>query len=221
MRITEFLKREWLPLLLLVLPFAALAFLWDQFPEQIPMHFNALGEVDRYGKKGFELFLLPLTSVFVYALLTGIVAIDPKKPQISPGAMHAMKSGVLLFLNTLFAYITWLQLNANPAFASKGIYAITALFFLFLGNYMGKMRPSYFMGIRTPWTLSSDENWTRTHRLGGRVWVIGSVFMLLLIPFVPEIPLLVVFLTYVLVLVAVPIAYSGYLYFRQKPGEAE
>jgi uncharacterized membrane protein len=86
---------------------------------------------------------------------------------------------------------------------------------------MGKMRPSYFMGIRTPWTLSSDENWTRTHRLGGRVWVIGSVFMLLLIPFVPEIPLLVVFLTYVLVLVAVPIAYSGYLYFRQKPGEAE
>jgi uncharacterized membrane protein len=69
-------------------------------------------------------------------------------------------------------------LAAASAGAQRIIVAGVGLMFIVLGNYMGKVRKNFFIGIRTPWTLASDEVWSRTHRLGGKVFVLTGIFMI-------------------------------------------
>ena len=87
-----------------------------------------------------------------------------------------------------------------------------ALLFLLLGNYFGKLRPNYFIGIRLPWTLENEDNWLKTHRLAGKIWVLASLIMLALSILVPLSWIMILFIPYFLVLFLVPIVYSYRLY---------
>jgi uncharacterized membrane protein len=89
-------------------------------------------------------------------------------------------------------------------------------FFLVMGNYMGNIRHNYFLGVRTPWTLASETVWTKTHRLAAKVWVSGSVLMMIAIPFLSIQISGIAFTVYIAVIALVPIVYS-YLEFRKQP----
>jgi uncharacterized membrane protein len=165
-------------LALIALMFAAALMVWPSAPSGIPVHWNASGEVDRYGGKFEGLLLLPLMALGIYLLMRYLPNIDPGRVNYARfvGAYTAMRAGVLLLMAGIYGMVIAWVLKA-PVDMSRAVpVAVGALFVLF-GSILGQIKPNWFVGIRTPWTLSSTESWARTHRLGGRVFVaLGVLF---------------------------------------------
>lgn len=156
--------------------FLAAALRWSSLPDRLPVHWNAAGQVDGYGGKFSALLLVPLVAVGVYLLLRYIPRIDPAR------ANYASFQGTWLLLRvTLLAYLGFVYLLMNLAFGNEAVpfdrlvYGGVAVLFVILGGIMGKLRPNWFAGIRTPWTLSSKLSWVKTHRLGGWVFIAAGV----------------------------------------------
>ena len=155
-------------LLLIALMFGAALVVWPSAPSDIPVHWNASGQVDRYGGKFEGLLLLPLMALGLYLLMRYLPNIDPGRLNYARfgGAYTAIRAGVLLLMAGIYAMvIAWVL--GSPVDVSRAVpLAVGALFVLF-GSVLGQVQPNWFVGIRTPWTLSSTESWSRTHRLGG------------------------------------------------------
>ena len=151
---------------------------WSVTPQdaQIPVHWSATGEVNRYGGR-FEAFgVMPLLALG----LSGLLAIAPK---IDPRGRNLAKSGPLyltvwmgtlglLFTSHLVLVLSATgHLNAESPLLPRILLIAVALFLAIIGNLLGKARPNWFIGVRTPWTLSSDRSWDVTHRWTGRGFV--------------------------------------------------
>ena len=165
-------------LLLIALMFGAALVVWPSAPSDIPVHWNASGQVDRYGGRFEGLLLLPLVALGLYLLMRYLPNIDPGRLNYVRfgGAYTAIRAGVLLLMAGIYAMvIAWVL--GSPVDMSRAVpLAVGALFVLF-GSVLGQVQPNWFVGIRTPWTLSSTESWSRTHRLGGRLFVaLGVLF---------------------------------------------
>jgi uncharacterized membrane protein len=158
------------------------AYAWVNTPpgSQLPIHWNAAGEVDGYGGKFTALLLLPLTTAGIALLLAAVPRIDPKGDNIlrSMEAYRATWVGMMLFMLLLHtgAVLTALGYPLNfGILAPVGI----GLMFVVLGNYMGKIRQNYMFGVRLPWTLASDLSWNKTHRFTGRLFVVVGALTIL------------------------------------------
>jgi uncharacterized membrane protein len=177
------LRNEWLQLLLLLTPFCIAALLWDKLPERMPIHWNARGEVDGYAGRTFAALFVPMISIGM-ALLVGLLAfIDPKVRKADAEARANFQRVFKAIRLTLTGFMTAVGLAVicigagYPLDMSRVIAIGLALLFGVLGNLMGKLRPNYFVGIRTPWTLESREVWIKTHRLTGRLMVAVAVVL--------------------------------------------
>lgn len=158
----------------LALMFAVSGWAWVQLPAgaQIPVHWNAAGEVDGYGSKFVGLLLLPLVSVGLVGLFALIPRIEPRRLNLeqSATAFRALW-GMLLFYLLAFHTLLTLSVLGYEVPINRVLPPLVGLLFIVIGNYFGKIRSNFLMGIRTPWTLSSDLAWDKTHRLGGRLFV--------------------------------------------------
>lgn len=158
------------------------AFAWVNTPpgSQLPIHWNAAGEVDGYGGKFTALLLLPLTTAGIALLLAAVPRIDPKGDNIlrSMEAYRATWVGLMLFMLLIHAGAVLTALGYSFNF---GILAPvgTGLLFVILGNYLGKIRQNYMFGVRLPWTLASDLSWNKTHRFTGRLFVVVGALTIL------------------------------------------
>jgi uncharacterized membrane protein len=165
-------------LALIALMFAAALVVWPTAPSEIPVHWNASGEVDRFGGKIEGLLLLPLMALGIYLLMRYLPNIDPGRVNYARfgGAYTAIRAGVLLLMAGIYGMVIAWVLKA-PVDVSRAVpVAVGALFVLF-GSVLGQVKPNWFVGIRTPWTLSSTESWARTHRLGGWLFIaLGVLF---------------------------------------------
>ena len=164
-------------IVMLIVPFVLIAAFWAEIPDTIPIHFNGSGEPDRFGDKVPFIFLMPGISLFTFLLLYFIPHIDPKK------RINAAQKGYTAFIMVMvvFFFVLFLLMFSQILglnWFGNYIVIVIPIFFMLLGNYMSKIRPNYFVGIRTPWTLQNEEVWERTHRFTGRLWVITSVIML-------------------------------------------
>lgn len=146
------------------------AWAWPQIPDgaQVPIHWGIDGTPDGYGPKWVGLLGIPILTALVVALLLVIPRFEPRRANLerSATAYVAVGIAITLFVTALHvaAVLAALGEDVNLGMvASIGI----GLAFVVMGNYLGKTRSNWFFGIRTPWTLSSDRSWTRTHRLGG------------------------------------------------------
>jgi uncharacterized membrane protein len=146
---------------------------------KIPVHWNALGEVDRYGGRFEGLFLLPLVAAGLALLFYFLPYLDPHGENIrrSGKAYRVLWMVMLLFFLVLHS-IALLSVLGVPINMTQAILSAMGLMFMFLGNYMGKIRRNYLMGIRTPWTLHSDAVWDKTHRLGGKLFMLSGFLTL-------------------------------------------
>ena len=181
MKKSELLK--YLPFIIIfVFPFVLIALHWGQIPEKIPVHWNIRGEVDRYGNT-WEIFILPVVNILVFLLILGLARIDPKKNyQKYSRTLLKIQLGVALLLLLIFILSFYAALGYKMAimeYTSLGV----SILFIVLGNYLSKIRPNYFVGIRTPWTLESEDVWKKTHRFGGRL-MIGIGFLILIVFFI-------------------------------------
>lgn len=207
------LKKDWLIIIIVILPFIVLPFFWPAFPERVAIHFDLNGNPNGYAGKGWGLVVPALLNVALYALLVLTPRIDPSKKNYSlfEGPYRIIRLFTHLLLTLVCGVIYGYALGYHIDITTFVIYALPVLFMI-IGNYMSTVRPNYFVGVRTPWTLSNETVWRRTHRLTGRLWVGASVLMLILLPFVPA--SYAVIMIYTAVLAVVPIVYS-YLVFRQ------
>ncbi len=208
----EKFKKEIPFLAIALIPFAYLIYIWNRLPEKVPMHWNGAGEIDRYGDKQEllgTLFMLVGITYFVFLI---IPSIDPKqKLQNMGNKLNNLRMILTLFMSGLAVFILYSvqQKTSNPSF----VLAIIGLLFAFLGNYFKTIKPNYFIGIRTPWTLENEEVWKKTHLMGGKLWFIGGLLMALTFVLPNKIQFYT-FIGIVAVITIIPIVYS-YLEFKK------
>ena len=176
------IKKNWKILLitslLILLPMLAGVVLWDQLPEQIPTHWNASGEVDGWSNKIFAVFGLSGILLAVQWLCTLGTRADPKKANHSEKVVHLVFWIVPVISNLLYA-VTYATALGKEVQIEVIMPVFIGLVFTIIGNYLPKCKQNYTIGIKIPWTLNSEENWNKTHRFSGRLWVIcGLVIML-------------------------------------------
>ena len=194
-------------MVLVAIPFILLLIYWGDLPEQIPMHWNAAGEIDRYSESKNGILVLPCVGLGVFLLMLVLPKIDPKGNFAQFINTYWTLINILLtFFLVLFVLVLVISLGIEID-QRMILHGSITILFLLLGNYFGKLRANYFVGIRTPWTLESEEVWKKTHRMAGVLWVVLSLAMLPVAVLLPELSSQL-FLPYVLTLVLVPTGYS-------------
>jgi uncharacterized membrane protein len=215
----EKIKKEIPFITIAVIPFIYLSYIWRSLPERVPMHWNALGEIDNYGNKNELFFVLLLLVGLPYAVFLTIPNIDPKqKLQNMGNKLNNLRLILTLFMTALAIFILHsAQLQTiNPAF----LFSIVGLLFAFLGNYFKTLKQNYFIGFKTPWTLENEEIWKKTHLLAGKMWFVGGLLMAL--TFILPNPInFYVFLGITAVITIIPIAYSFLEYKKIKNPKRE
>jgi uncharacterized membrane protein len=180
-----FLKRNILTCAILMAPFLFLAVEWKSFPARVPIHWNVYGRPDGWAGKGTGLLLMPALAVLSALLLTWLPRLDPKLRR-NPEYAERMLTVVAILRLAMTAFLSFVSILIAVAALGHTFnmtrMAMDAALILFvvIGNFFSKMKPNYFIGIRTPWTLESPEVWRATHRLGGRIFVFGGLGLLLL-----------------------------------------
>lgn len=185
---------------------------------QLPLHWNAAGEIDRYGDKWTALMMAPLMGAIVSLVFAGIAAAEPRQDSLakSRALFRVVWIGVLgltaaIELSVLAKAFHW------PIAVLPLIFGTMGLFFLAMGNQLSKSRQMYFIGIRTPWTLADPEIWIATHRLGGKTTMIAGLIWLVcaLAGWVNDFTVPFLVLT-MIVATLVPVVYSYMLWRRAK-----
>lgn len=204
-------------LVIWLLPVAYLIFIYPSLPASVPMHYGINGQVDRYGSKTEFVAVqgvMMMVGLFVYLLLKFLPLIDPKK-QVKFGEPTYQKIalGIILFLSALNIAIIFATVNHGFKI-DKLLLPLIGLFFAFMGNMMHSIKPNYFAGVRTPWTLESEDNWRATHRMAGKLWLAGGILITILVLLLPAATGTIVFMCGIGVLAFIPIIYS-YIYFRK------
>lgn len=165
-----------LSMVFLLIALVAAAWLYPQLPAQVPVHWNIHGQVDRYGPRFWVAVLPALLILAVTALMVLLPAISPRKFEIAPFAKVYTIMMLVTLAVVLVLGISVLLAGAGyavpiPTIAMLSLGALSMV----VGNYTGKLRKNFFVGIRTPWTLSSDAVWERTHRLAGWLFMLGGL----------------------------------------------
>lgn len=174
------LKRELPFIIILLLPFIIAALVYPQMPDQVPIHWNAQGQVDDYASKGFGTFLLPVLNVALYLLLVFLPKTDPKKANYQKfnTSYRVIRYATHCFFFLIFI-VTLLATLGNPVDINLWIPVAVAVLFIIMGNVMGRVRHNYYVGFRFPWTLANETVWKKTHQVGAKAMVIGGVAALI------------------------------------------
>lgn len=155
--------------------------LWNQMPEQMASHWNVQNQADGYSSRFIGLFLLPLTTLGLFALFMFIPRIDPLKANIAQfiGVFNLFITFFVVFMLYIHALtIIWNLGNQNFAM-SQAMLPFIGLLFILIGFMLRQAKRNWFIGIRTPWTLSSDRVWDETHHLGAPLFMASGGLALL------------------------------------------
>lgn len=150
--------------------------LWNRLPDQMASHWNANDQVNGYMTKFWGVFILPLITLGMFVLFLVIPAIDPLKANIVQ-FREAFNLFIVLMV-AFMVYIYGLTLAWNLGYTSfkmsGAMLPALGLLFIFIGFMLRQAKRNFFIGIRTPWTLSSDRVWEETHRLGAVLFMISG-----------------------------------------------
>ena len=172
--------RKWIPLLIVVAGFIASAVVYSDLPERMPTHWNLAGEVDGWSPREWGAWMIPVVTALMWAMLRWLPSIDPRGKNYVKfgGAFEGIMISVMLFMLVLHVIALRAALG-DPVAMERVVPVAVGLLLVVIGNLLPRARPNWFVGIRTPWTLSSDRVWEKTHRLGGRLFVVGGILIAL------------------------------------------
>jgi uncharacterized membrane protein len=159
--------------------YAVIAYLYPTLPDPMPSHWNAAGEIDGYMELPWGAYMLPSAALATWFLFLVVAYISPQGFRLDKfmpvvGILQLATTGFMIGITT----IVLLSAKGHEINMNMIIGPALGALFIVLGNYMSKLRKNFFMGIKTPWTLASDEVWDRTHRLAGWTFVIGGILLL-------------------------------------------
>ena len=195
-----------------LLPLVISVAVYSKLPDQIAIHWDDAGNPDNYAAKWLAAFGMPLFLLAIH--LIGMITIlhDPKKKNQS-NAMRLLSSWLVPVLSVIVVPITLLIGMGRDIPISTVVTMIVGIVFIVTGNYLPKSRQNYTIGIKLPWTLADVDNWNKTHRLAGALWILAGVFVLVK-PFLP-IQSGLWFFSVLAVMVCLPVLYSFILYLQK------
>ena len=201
---------------LIMLPAVFGLVVWDKLPPQMATHWGVSGNVDGWSGRSFAVLGLPLIILLVHWLCVFCTALDPKNR-----GQNKKVFGLVLWITPVISLFA----NGTVYAASFGkefhMYSLTNLLmgavFVVIGNYLPKCKQNHTIGIKVKWTLENEENWNATHRIGGKIWVVGGLLLMACV-FLPETIASWVMVAAIAVLVVVPIVYS-YCYHKKQVRE--
>lgn len=210
----KFIKREIISLISFLSPFALLWYLYDKLPNSVPTHFNMEGIPDGYSDKSSLIWIILFFMAIPYLIFMIIPLIDPKqKLNKMGGKLRQIKNVVMIMFGLIGILIVYS--SYEPEIMKTNILLmLIALLFIGLGNYFQTIKPNYFIGIRTPWTLENETVWNKTHKMGGKIWVLGGIILFFLGFILNADIYFIFFITISLLLAIIPTVYS-YLEFKR------
>lgn len=196
------------------IPLFYLGLIWSGLPARVPTHFGPDGQPNDYSsKEAFAIGLL-LLSAFNYGLMRVLPSIDPKKHLLS-ASYARIRFTITLFITGIACVILFImQTGKTGAVVSDLILSAVFLLLAAMGNVMLTVPQNYFVGIKTPWALANETNWRKTHRLAGKLWVVGGLSAFVISLFIPPMAKTVLTVVVISVLAGVPYLYS-YRLFKQ------
>lgn len=184
--------------------------LWNELPEKIATHWGPDGNADGWSSKPFAVFFMPIILLALHWVCVFITSLDPKKQNIDGKPLKLVLwivPIISLFLGVMM-YGQFVGKGINVAFISILFFGV---FFIVIGSLLPKCKQNYTVGIKIPWTLDSEENWNKTHRFAGKVWMIGGVVLILTSLFKN----FILFFIIVILMTVIPLIYS-YLYYKKQ-----
>ncbi|NKE07001.1 SdpI family protein [Mesobacillus selenatarsenatis] len=210
------MKKHLLPLTMIGLLVVAWIIVWPKLPEQIPIHWNVNGEANGFASKLNAMFSTLGIMVILYISMAFLPKVDPRKTNYKyfTKSYHIILNAIL---GVLFVINILMLANAMGYDVPMGSIGplVVGIIFMILGNYMPQVRSNFFIGIRTPWTLSSDEVWKKTHRAASKIFFFGGLAMILA-TFAPVHLKQAILFSVVALTVVAPYIYS-YVLFKRKP----
>ena len=209
------LTREAILWVIVFIPLVYLAMVWDSLPEQVPVHFNWKGEADGWAGKTAMIFIVLGMTALLNLILLAVPYIDPKRKLNYMGSKYHQLRFILVIFMAALAMLLLHTAQSQDAFQRNALFILIGGLLIALGNYFQAVKPNYFIGIRTPWTLESEQVWRKTHRLGGILWIIGGILLILLSLLPADGLEHVLFIVILALLVLVPTVYSFIAYRKE------
>lgn len=194
--------------IILLLPMVIGLVMWNKLPEQVPMHWNAAGQVDGWGSKAMLVFVLPLFTVVLQWGCVIATSFDKNSKGIN-GKIEQLVLWICPCISLLVHALVYTKILGYDLAVEVLMPLILGLMFLVIGNLLPKCKRNYTIGIKVPWALRDEENWNKTHRFAGKLWVIGGAVIMATSVFGN----FIVFFAITLTMCIVPTVYS-YLYYR-------
>lgn len=202
----EYKKTMILTSILTLLPMLAGLLLWNQLPDKIATSFGTGNEANGWSSRPLVVFGMPLLMLAIQWICLIATVNDPKKKNINRKIMKAVL-WLIPVISILTMAMIYLNALGRPVNIDRYVFLLIGILFVVIGNYLPKCRQNYTVGIRCAWTLSSEENWNRTHRMAGWVYLISGILFL-----VNSIFLWTWLMVAVIVLACTPMLYSYLLY---------
>ncbi|MFL5540143.1 MAG: SdpI family protein [Longimicrobiaceae bacterium] len=213
------MRNRWTAPLLIAAMWAFALAVYPRLPDRIPTHWNLRGEADGWGGPGAA-FLFPAIATGTWLLMLVLPRIDPRRAN-----WEKFRGEVRLIVSVMVLVFAWIEAVALGAAlgwnvdTGRAVMGGVGVLLAVIGNYLPRIRSNWFMGIRTPWTLSSESVWRDTHRIGGRAFVAGGVAMVLA-GFIPGILAQLLAIAAVMVSTLIPVVYSYLAWRREAAGRA-
>ncbi len=202
---------------MILLPIIFGVVMWNSLPDSMTTHWGADGNADVAGSKAFAVFGLPVILLLLHLVCILFTSLDKKQEDQSPKAL-----GMIFWIIPVISILV----NGIMYRAAFGLDFDMAVFmpifigamFIFMGNYLPKVKSNRTLGVRISWTLNNEENWNLTHRFTGKLWVVGGVIVLPSV-LLPTSAMVAALLTVTLIMAILPMVYSYRIYKRhQKEG---
>lgn len=177
--VRDVMRADWAVLLLIGLMIVAGLWAYPRLPEQVPSHWNIRGEVDKYQGRFWGAFSMPLTALSIYFGMVLLPLVDPHRRNYAKftGPYRLIRWAAIGFFAVMYIAILASAMGYRLRMDLIVNLSIGVLLLL-LGNVMGKVKHNWFVGIRTPWTLSDPDVWRATHRVSSWVWSLTGVIVL-------------------------------------------
>jgi len=206
--------------LLIALMVALSVWAWQMIPDgaQVAVHWNLDGQADRFGSKGEAFFFLPVMAVILTIVMAVLPRFEPRRGNLAASAKlwNAGSIGATALLAYVHGLLLLAALGRRVDILDYLLPAISVLFIV-IGNYISKTRSNWFAGVRTPWTLSSDYSWSKTHQLASKLFM-GSGVLTLVAWFFAGAKVAMIAMVATLIVTAVISIVASYVYWKNDPG---
>ena len=197
-----------------LLPILVGLLLWNQLPDSVPFHWNIRGEVDGWTNKATAVFATPALMLAMQWVCLFACTADPKYANYNP-KMLKLALWICPAIGLILCCMVYPQAMGYSVPIEVIMPLLMGILFIVIGNWLPKCQQTYTMGIKLPWTFASEENWNATHRLAGKLWMIGGL-LLLLCAFLSGTALPWVMPVVLGIMVVIPIVYSWWFHRNQK-----